>query len=41
MLNERPKPTIEGLERLGINYNGNKKTINDELFISHIARSSF
>ncbi len=41
MINERPKPSKKGLERLGINYKGKNESINDDLFISHIARSSF
>jgi tRNA threonylcarbamoyladenosine modification (KEOPS) complex Cgi121 subunit len=41
IINERPKPTIRGLERLGIKYNGKNNSINDELFISHTSRSYF
>tara|TARA_B100001996_G_scaffold338258_1_gene290617 strand:- start:47 stop:595 length:549 start_codon:yes stop_codon:yes gene_type:complete len=41
IITERPKPTKNGLERLGIKYEGNEGSINEELFISHIARSSF
>lgn len=40
ILTERPRPSKEGLERLGIEFNGNFNSINDKLFISHIARSS-
>ena len=41
IITERPKPSINGLERLGIKYRGDESSINDNLFISHIARSSF
>ena len=41
MTTKRPKPSKNGLERLGIDYSGENNSINDDLFISHIARSSF
>ena len=41
IITERPRPSKNGLKRLGIDYRGENKSINDDLFISHIARSSF
>ena len=40
LLTERPKPSKEGLDRLGIEFTGDMNLINDHLFIGHIARSS-
>ena len=41
IITERPKPSMNGLERLGIKYRCDEVSINDNLWISHIARSSF
>ena len=40
LLTERPKPSKEGLDRLGIEFTGDTNSINDDLFIGHIARSA-
>ena len=40
IITQRPEPNKEGLERLGINFEGDFNSINDNIFISHIARSS-
>tara|TARA_B100000700_G_C14840495_1_gene759006 strand:- start:42 stop:593 length:552 start_codon:yes stop_codon:yes gene_type:complete len=40
LITERPKPSKKGLARLGIEFKGNDDSINDNLFISHLARSS-
>ncbi|MBJ23184.1 MAG: hypothetical protein CMB64_00800 [Euryarchaeota archaeon] len=40
LITERPKPTKLGIERLGITFEGNQDLINEDLFISHLAKSS-
>ena len=40
LLPERPKPTKLGADRLGIPYEGNLELISEDLFISHLAKSS-
>lgn len=40
LIPERPKPSKNGIDRLEINYEGNFDLINEDLFISHMAKSS-
>ena len=40
LITERPKPSKLGLDRLGIAFEGNIDLINEDLFISHLAKSS-
>jgi len=40
IITKRPEPSKDGLERLGINFEGDSKLINDDIFIGHLARSS-